>query len=92
MHLLFGVGVVAAHAVGDLGQVGAQGVADGGVETLRANARVTDPGNNARFRFTLTGLLGVGGLVTLVEPLEISPVVKDLEMGLVPVGAEQVEA
>ena len=36
--------------------------ADGGVETLRANARVTDPGNNARFRFTLTGLLGVGGL------------------------------
>ncbi len=36
--------------------------ADGGVETLRANARVTDPGTNARFRFTLTGLLGVGGL------------------------------
>ena len=36
--------------------------ADGGVETLRANARVTDPGSNARFRFTLTGLLGVGGL------------------------------
>ena len=36
--------------------------ADGGVETLRANARVTDPGNHARFRFTLTGLLGVGGL------------------------------
>lgn len=35
---------------------------DGGVETLRANARVTDPGTNARFRFTLTGLLGVGGL------------------------------
>ena len=36
--------------------------ADGGVETLRANARVTDPETNARFRFTLTGLLGVGGL------------------------------
>ncbi len=36
--------------------------ADGGVETLRANARVTDPGTNLRFRFTLTGLLGVGGL------------------------------
>jgi apolipoprotein D and lipocalin family protein len=36
--------------------------ADGGVETLRANARVTDPGTNARFRFTLTGLLGVGGV------------------------------
>lgn len=36
--------------------------ADGEVETLRANARVTDPGTNARFRFTLTGLLGVGGL------------------------------
>ena len=36
--------------------------ADGGVETLRANARVTDTETNARFRFTLTGLLGVGGL------------------------------
>lgn len=36
--------------------------ADGAVETLRANARVTDPGTNLRFRFTLTGLLGVGGL------------------------------
>jgi apolipoprotein D and lipocalin family protein len=36
--------------------------ADGVVETLRANARVMDPGTNARFRFTLTGLLGVGGL------------------------------
>ncbi|MBU1541113.1 MAG: lipocalin family protein [Alphaproteobacteria bacterium] len=36
--------------------------ADGEVETLRANARVTDPGTNARFRFSLTGLLGVGGL------------------------------
>jgi apolipoprotein D and lipocalin family protein len=36
--------------------------ADGGVETLRANARVANPGTNTRFRFTLTGLLGVGGL------------------------------
>jgi len=36
--------------------------ADGEVEILRANARVTDPGTNARFRFSLTGLLGVGGL------------------------------
>lgn len=36
--------------------------ADGVVEILRANARVTDPGTNLRFRFTLTGLLGVGGL------------------------------
>lgn len=36
--------------------------ADGGVETLRANARVTDPETNARFRFTLPGVLGVGGL------------------------------
>lgn len=36
--------------------------ADGAVETLRANARITDPGTNTRFRFTLTGLLGVGGL------------------------------
>lgn len=36
--------------------------ADGEVETLRANARVTNPGTNTRFRFTLTGLLGVGGL------------------------------
>lgn len=36
--------------------------ADGGIETLRANARVTDTETNARFRFTLTGLLGVGGL------------------------------
>jgi apolipoprotein D and lipocalin family protein len=35
---------------------------DGGVETLRANARVTDPGNNAKFRFSLTGLLSFGGL------------------------------
>ncbi|MES2835747.1 MAG: lipocalin family protein [Pseudomonadota bacterium] len=36
--------------------------ADGGVETLRANARVTDPGTNARLRFTLTGILSFGGL------------------------------
>jgi apolipoprotein D and lipocalin family protein len=36
--------------------------ADGGVETLRASARVTDPGNNARFRFSLTGLLSFGGM------------------------------
>jgi apolipoprotein D and lipocalin family protein len=35
---------------------------DGEVETLRANARVTDTETNARFRFSLTGLLGVGGL------------------------------
>ena len=36
--------------------------ADGEVERLRANARVTDPGTNAKFRFTLTGLLSFGGL------------------------------
>ncbi len=36
--------------------------ADGGVETLRANARVTDTVTNAKFRFTLTGLLSFGGL------------------------------
>lgn len=36
--------------------------ADGGVETLRANARVTDTTTNARFRFTLAGLLSFGGL------------------------------
>ena len=36
--------------------------ADGVVETLRANARVTDPGTNARFRFSLAGLLSFGGL------------------------------
>lgn len=35
---------------------------DGVVETLRANARVTDPGSNARFRFSLTGLFSFGGL------------------------------
>ena len=36
--------------------------ADGVVETLRANARVTDPGTNQNFRFSLTGLLSFGGL------------------------------
>ena len=36
--------------------------ADGVVETLRANARVTDPGTNRAFRFSLTGLLSFGGL------------------------------
>lgn len=36
--------------------------ADGVVETLRANARVTDPGTNRSFRFSLTGLLSFGGL------------------------------
>ncbi|RYG07040.1 MAG: lipocalin [Caulobacteraceae bacterium] len=36
--------------------------ADGVVETLRANARVTDPVTHARFRFTLTGLMSFGGL------------------------------
>lgn len=36
--------------------------ADGETEVLRANARVTDPGVNRRFRFTLTGLLSFGGL------------------------------
>lgn len=36
--------------------------ADGRIELLRANARVADPGVNTRLRFTLTGLLGVGGL------------------------------
>ena len=33
----------------------------GPVETLRANARTTDE-TNAKLRFTLTGLLGIGGL------------------------------
>lgn len=36
--------------------------ADGRVETLRANARVTDPGENRNLRFSLTGLLSFGGL------------------------------
>lgn len=34
----------------------------GRIETLRANARVTDPATGAKFRFTLTGLLSFGGL------------------------------
>ncbi|KPF77677.1 lipocalin [Brevundimonas sp. AAP58] len=37
---------------------------DGDVETLRANARVTDPATNAKFRFSLTGLLSFGGLAS----------------------------
>ena len=36
--------------------------ADGKVEVLRANARVTDTTTNAKFRFSLTGLLSFGGL------------------------------
>ena len=36
--------------------------ADGVVETLRANARITDPGTNRNFRFSLSGLLSFGGL------------------------------
>ncbi|MFJ6025594.1 lipocalin family protein [Brevundimonas sp. NPDC092305] len=35
---------------------------DGEVERLRANARITDPGTNAKFRFTLTGIMSFGGL------------------------------
>jgi len=35
----------------------------GAVETLRANARITDTTTNAKFRFTLTGVLSIGGLV-----------------------------
>ena len=38
--------------------------ADGRNETLRANARVTDTTTNARFRFSLTGLLSFGGLAS----------------------------
>jgi apolipoprotein D and lipocalin family protein len=34
----------------------------GQVETLRADARITDTTTNAKFRFTLTGLLSFGGL------------------------------
>ena len=34
------------------------------VETLRANASVIDPATNARFRFSLTGLLSFGGLAS----------------------------
>jgi len=36
--------------------------ADGQVEILRANARVTDLATRAKFRFSLTGLLSFGGL------------------------------
>ena len=36
----------------------------GNVETLRANARVTDTATNAKFRFSLTGLLSFGGLAS----------------------------
>jgi apolipoprotein D and lipocalin family protein len=36
----------------------------GNVETLRANARVTDTNTNARFRFSLGGLLSFGGLAS----------------------------
>lgn len=35
---------------------------DGKVEILRANARITDTTTNAKFRFSLTGLLSFGGL------------------------------
>ena len=34
----------------------------GQIETLRADARVTDASTRAKFRFTLTGLLSFGGL------------------------------
>jgi apolipoprotein D and lipocalin family protein len=36
----------------------------GNVETLRANARVTDTTTNAKFRFSLNGLLSFGGLAS----------------------------
>jgi apolipoprotein D and lipocalin family protein len=36
----------------------------GRVETLRANASITDPATNARFRFSLAGLLSFGGLAS----------------------------
>lgn len=36
----------------------------GNVETLRANARVTDTATNAKFRFSLAGLLSFGGLAS----------------------------
>ncbi|MBU1348173.1 MAG: lipocalin family protein [Alphaproteobacteria bacterium] len=36
----------------------------GNIETLRANARVTDTQTNAKFRFSLTGLLSFGGLAS----------------------------
>lgn len=37
---------------------------DGGVESLRAHARVIDTKTNARFRFSLAGLLSFGGLAS----------------------------
>jgi len=36
----------------------------GSVETLRANAAVTDTASNAKFRFSLAGLLSFGGLAS----------------------------
>jgi len=36
----------------------------GNTETLRASARVTDTTTNARFRFSLSGLLSFGGLAS----------------------------
>ena len=36
----------------------------GQVETLRANASITDPATNAKFRFSLAGLLSFGGLAS----------------------------
>jgi apolipoprotein D and lipocalin family protein len=36
----------------------------GRTETLRATARVTDPTTNAKFRFSLAGLLSFGGLAS----------------------------
>jgi apolipoprotein D and lipocalin family protein len=37
-------------------------LSDGKNEVLRANARITDTASNAKFRFSLTGLLSFGGL------------------------------
>ena len=36
----------------------------GNIETLRANATVTDTTTNSKFRFSLTGLLSFGGLAS----------------------------
>ncbi len=36
----------------------------GNIETLRANATITDTTTNAKFRFSLTGLLSFGGLAS----------------------------
>ncbi len=38
--------------------------ADGEIETLRANARVTDTSTNAKFRMTLPGVPSFGGLAS----------------------------